>query len=227
MFDQTTQLTASQRDLIARPGRVFLEGAAGSGKTTVGVRRMLHLLQSGVPADEVLVLVPQRTLAQPYRRALRAVDLPPGGQVTVSTMSGLAIGMIELFWLLIGAKAGFAKPETLPTFLTFETAQYVMAHVAAPLIAEHAYFESVTMDRSRLYIQMLDNLNKSAVVGFPHTEIGARLRDAWLGDPSQALIFEQVQDCASRFRAFCLGHNLLDFSLQMDVFVRHLWTLPM
>ncbi|MCC6801711.1 MAG: ATP-dependent helicase [Anaerolineae bacterium] len=226
MFDQTIQLTNSQRDLIARPGRVFLEGAAGTGKTTVGVRRMLHLLQTGVPADEILVLVPQHTLAQPYRRALRTVDLPPGGQVNVSTMSGIAIGMIELFWPLIGAKAGFAKPETLPTFLNFEAAQYVMAHIAAPLIAERGYFESVTMERSRLYIQMLDNLNKSAVVGFPHTEIGVRLRDAWLGDPAQANIFEQVQECATRFRAFCLQHNLLDFSLQMDVFVKYLWVLP-
>lgn len=226
MFDYTIQLTDSQRDLIARPGRVFLEGAAGTGKTTAGVRRMLHLLQTGIPADEILVLVPQQTLALPYRRALRSVDLPPGGQVNVSTMSGIAMGMIELFWPLIGAKAGFAKPGTLPTFLTFETAQYVMAHVIAPLIAERGYFESVTMDRSRLYIQMLDNLNKSAVVGFPHTEIGGRLQDAWLGDSSQAHIFEQVQECATRFRNFCLEHNLLDFSLQMDVFVKHLGTLP-
>lgn len=218
-------LTDQQRDLIARSGRLFLEGAAGSGKTTVGVERMLHLLSTGVPADDILVLVPQRPLARPYQRALRAAELPPGGQVTVTTMSGIAIPMIELYWQLVAPPAGFPSPD-LPTFLTFETAQYVMAHVSRPLLDEHGYFESVAIDRSRLFIQILDDLNKSAVVGFPYTQIGERLKDAWLGDPAQAHVFEQVQECASRFRAFCLQHNLLDFSLQMDVFVKYLWTLP-
>ena len=35
-----------------------------------------------------------------------------------------------------------------------------------------------------------------------------------------------MQDCANRFRAFCLEHNLLEFSLQMEVFIKHLWKLP-
>ncbi|MBC7237863.1 MAG: hypothetical protein H5T69_18630, partial [Chloroflexi bacterium] len=32
----------------------------------------------------------------------------------------------------------------------------------------------------------------------------------------------QAQDCAIRFRAYCLEHNLLDFSLTMEVFSRYL-----
>ena len=108
MFENTERLTPQQRDLIARSGRLFLEGSAGTGKTTVAVNRLLHLLESGVPADEILVLVPQRTLALPYHHALRTVELPPGGQVTVTTMSGIAVQMVELFWPLVAKKAGFA-----------------------------------------------------------------------------------------------------------------------
>ena len=114
----------------------------------------------------------------------------------------------------------------LPTFLSLETSQYIMAHVIGELIDEQGYFESVTIDRNRLYSQIIDNLNKAAVVGFPYTEIGERLQEAWLGDPAQNHIFEQVQDCANRFRAYCLEHNLLEFSLQMEVFVNRLWKLP-
>jgi superfamily I DNA/RNA helicase len=62
-------------------------------------------------------------------------------------------------------------------------------------------------------------------VGFPHTEIGERLKDAWAGDPSEKRIYDEAQDCATRFREYCLEHNLLDFSLQLEVFVEHLWTL--
>ena len=68
--------------------KVFLRGPAGSGKTTVGVRRMLYLLDSGVPAEALLVVVPQRMLATPYYDALHSPDLAPGGQVTVATIIG-------------------------------------------------------------------------------------------------------------------------------------------
>ena len=226
MFDHSERLTPQQRDLIAHSGRLFLEGSAGTGKTTVAVNRMLHLLESGVSADEILVLVPQRTLALPYHHALRTVELPPGGQVTVTTMSGIAVQMVELFWPLVAKQAGFASPDVLPTFLSLETSQYIMAHVIGGLIDDRGYFESVTIDRNRLYSQIIDNLNKAAVVGFPYTEIGERLKEAWLGDVAQQHIFEQVQDCATRFRAYCLEHNLLEFSLQMEIFINLLWKLP-
>ena len=219
------QLTPQQTHLIQQGGRLFLEGGAGTGKTTVAVQRMLHLLQNGVPAEEILVLVPQRTLGLPYHHALRSAELPPGGQVAVTTMSGIAQRMIDLFYPLIAQHAGF--PAALPpTFLSTETSQYVMAKVVNPLITEKGYFESVTIERSRLYVQLLDNLNKAAVVGFPVTEIGARLKDAWLGDPAQNHIFDQVQDCANRFRAYCMEHALLDYSLQISLFVNHVWRLP-
>ena len=85
----------------------------------------------------------------------------------------------------------------------------------------------MTIDRNRLYSQIIDNLNKAAVVGFPPTEIGARLQAAWVGDPAQARIYADAQSCANLFREYCLAHNLLDFSLQMELFQHHLWTQPL
>ena len=100
-----------------------------------------------------------------------------------------------------------------------------MARLAGPLL-EQGYFETITLERNRIYSQILDNLNKAAVVGFPHTEMAARLKAAWIGDKSQLRVYDEAQDCATRFRAYCLAHNLLDFSLQYEVFVRYLWPLP-
>ncbi len=221
-------LTQAQIALITAPvgQRTFLEGLAGAGKTTVGVERLLHLMAHGVRADSILLLVPQRTLAGPYYDALNTPGVVAGGVVSVLTVGGLAQRMVELFWPLAAEEAGFAHPDEPPAFLTLETAQYYMARLVRPLL-DQRYFESVAIPRNRLYSQIVDNLNKAAVVGFPYTEIGERLKAAWVGETSQARIYEDAQECANRFRQYCREHNLLDFSLQIELFWQHLWPNPL
>ena len=221
-------LADDQRAVVELPlaGAAFLEGPAGAGKTTAGVARLLRLLREGVPADALIVIVPQRTLAAAYVDALRRPQRGAGGEVTVVTIGGLAQRAIELFWPLIAEPAGFGAPDRPPVFLTLETAQYFMARLVSPLL-DAGYFDSISIDRNRLYSQILDNLNKAAVVGFPHTEIAGRLKAAWVGESAGLRVFDEAQECADRFRAYCLGHNLLDFSLQYEVFVRRLWPLPL
>jgi len=225
---EPARLTDAQRALVERPAdaKIFLEGPAGAGKTTAGVARMLRLLESGVAARFMLVLVPQRTLAAPYYAALRQPKRRPGGQVTVATVGGVARRMVDLFWPLVAEEAGFGHPDQPPTFLTLETVQYYMARVVRPLLKQD-FFKSVVIDRNRLYSQVLDNLNKAAVVGFPHAEIGERLKAAWTGDETQKRIYDEAQFCATRFRDYCLAHNLLDFSLQVEVFLKHVWAMDM
>jgi len=223
------KLTDSQNAIIQAPfdRKIFLEGPAGAGKTTTGVGRLVFLLLSGVPAERILVLTPQRTLATPYNEALYHPDIAAGGLVNVATVGGLARRMVDLFWPLVVEEAGFGKPDERPIFLTLETAQYYMARIVTPLVEEQGYFEAINIDRNRLYSQILDNLNKAAVVGFPYTEIAERLRGAWVGESAQGRTYDQAQECAARFRRYCLEHNLLDFSLQLDVFFTHLWTEPL
>jgi len=231
LMDQTTaplSLTPDQLAVIEAPleTRIFLEGPAGSGKTTTGVERLLDLMARGVPGDSILLLLPQRTLGGPYTQALRHPGVVAGGMVPLLTVGGLAQRMLDLFWPLVAEQAGFAWPDELPTFLTLETAQYYMAHLIRPLLDE-GLFDSVTIERNRLYSQIIDNLNKAAVVGFPHTEIAERLKAAWTGDAGQLRVYDDVQASANRFRQYCLAHNLLDFSLQLEVFVQHLWPMPL
>ncbi len=225
-MDRVT-LTASQAAVAhSDPStRLFLSGPAGTGKSTTGIERLQYLLASGAAADSILILTPQRLLQEPYLDVVRSPERLPGSDVTPATLGGLARRMCELFWPLAVEKAGFAHPDQPPVFLTLETAQYYMAHIVRPLL-DMGYFESVTIDRNRLYSQIIDNLNKSAAVGFPFSEIGARLDSAWEGDPGQRRIYADAQDCATRFREFCLAHNSLDFSLQLEVFWTVLWPDP-
>lgn len=217
-------LSSEQQKLIELPfsGRLFLQGQAGTGKTTTATARYLRMIDAQIPAETILILTPQRTLATLYMQAATRPDLPAGGNTTIATLGGLARRMIDLFWPMIAKSAGMAKPEMPPLFLTMETAQYYMAHLVRPLIDE-GYFETIKIDHNRLYSQLIDNLNKAAGAGFSYAEIGERLKSAWVGEPAQQHVYDEAQDCVNRFRQFCLRHNLLDFSLQIEIFTNLLW----
>jgi hypothetical protein len=219
-----SDLSLIQRRIIESPldSKLFVSGPAGTGKTTAGVERMRYLLTQGVPGESILILTPQRSLQEPYLDLLYSPERSAGGEVTPATVGGLARRMVDLFWPVAAEAAGFANPDQPPVFLTLETAQYYMAYLVRPLLDE-GYFESVTIDRNRLYSQILDNLNKAAVIGFPHTDIGSRLDSSYFGDPAQRRVYQDAQECANRFRQYCLDHNLLDFSLQLEIFANVLW----
>lgn len=219
-------MTTYQAEVIQRPfnTKIFLEGPAGTGKTTAGVQRVLRLINNGQRGDSILVITPQRTLATPYIDGFYDLCSASGSPITCFTIGGLAQRMVNLFWPLIAQPSGFAHIDAPPTFLTLETAQYYMAFIVRPLL-DKGYFDGVVIDRNRLYSQIIDNLNKASVVRFPYTEIGERLKAAWSGEPGQLRVYDNTQECANLFRQFCLANNLLDFSLQMEIFANYLWTL--
>jgi superfamily I DNA/RNA helicase len=74
--------------------------------------------------------------------------------------------------------------------------------------------------------QILDNLNKAALIGLPHTDVGQRLAASIATDPSSRVALEHTQACVNRFRQYCLERNLLDFSLRIELFHKHLWPVP-
>jgi hypothetical protein len=202
-----------QRQIIESPfdAKLFVSGPVGTGKTTAGVERMRYLLAQGVPGESILMLAPQMSVQEPYLNLIYSPERVAGGEITSATVGGgLARRVCDLFWPIAAEAAGFAYPDQPPVFLSLETAQYYMAHIVRPLLDE-GYFESVTMDRNRMYSQILDNLNKAAIVGFPHTEIAARLDSAYYGDPAQRRVYADAQECATRFREYCLQNNLLYF----------------
>lgn len=219
------KLSSEQLAIIESPpeGRIFLRGLAGGGKSTTGVARLRHLLEAGIPGHSILVLVPQRRLAQPYIEELRRPYRRPGAEVTVATLGTLARRMVNLYWPLITDRMSQSFPNRRPRFLSLEMVQYLMFRLLEPEVERKDYFNSVTITRARLFSQIADNLNKSAVVGFPHTTIADRLRAAFPDDPERQNIFADAQACANLFRDYCRRYNLLDFSLQVELFTTGLW----
>src|SRR5688572_4104585 len=105
-------LNLPQRQIVESPvdSKLFVSGPFGTGKTTAAIERMRFLLEQGVPADSILMLTPQRTMQEPFLDVLYSPERGAGGEVTSSTMGGLARRMVDLFWPLAAEAAGFANP---------------------------------------------------------------------------------------------------------------------
>lgn len=211
-----------QKILIANK-KLFLHGIAGAGKTTLGTQRFNSLLNGSNEDGGILILLPQRSLANPYKEIFDQHTKPLNRQVDIITMSGLVRRLVELFWLNFSDISGFYAPYQPPVFLTLETSQYYMGHLLDPFL-EKGCFSTVRLSRNRLLSQLIDNINKSAIVGFPYTKIGEKLISSWVGEESQKKVYADVQELINAFRSFCLQNNLLDFSLQVELFKEHVWT---
>ena len=196
-----------------KPRTLYLEGPAGTGKTTYGVAELKQLLASGVPPDHIMLLTPQRSYARPYQAAL---DPATWYQLEKATIGGLARKYVSLFWPLVVANRPFSRNKP-PRFLTYEVAQYIMARVVSPLL-EQGCFPELKIPFPRLYSQLLDNLNKAAANNFSMDELAVRLNHAHGGRPREALLTEDVLQAVKAYRAYCITHNLLDFSLYLALF---------
>jgi hypothetical protein len=205
----------------------FIEGCVGSGKTEFGISHIHKLItEQHVPSESLLVLVPQRTLGRPYQLAFTSPDWPDGAEIDVVTLGGLARRGLETFWPVVAEKAGFARPNQEPAFLTIETAQFYMARFVNEAVHE-GVFDSLNITPYHIMTQTLDNLSKAAVNRFTLDEVRDRLIAAW-GDrhSSRPPVYRACIDIARRFREYCLEYNLLDFSLQVKVFMQYLLYEP-
>jgi hypothetical protein len=200
---------------ICNLNRRYLVGPAGAGKTTRIADALAGLIESGVRPDRVLCLVAQHGAIARMRRRLADVRTPTQGEPVITTINAFAQRNVSLFFPLLVNKAEFARVDREPVFTTVESAQYfVNQHLEAHMPA----FEGLKLHRPRIVSQVIDNMNRAATSGFALTEIAARLRLAWPGDVTRNPAFEAVQQTALDFRAFCLRHTLLDFSLTMALF---------
>lgn len=204
----------------------FLEGPAGTGKTSQAIQYLHNLAAQEVLPQSILILVPQKTLGRPYQLALSASDWPNTAGVDIVTIGGLVQRSIQTFWPLVASSAGFTHHElSEPTFLTIETAQYYMAKFVDEAV-NTGRFDSVSIPRSRLIAQSLDNMTKAAINSFTIDDVAERLTRAWGGHSSRLMVYQTWREVAHNFRQFCLENNLLDFSLQMEVFTQHILKTP-
>ena len=75
-----------------------------------------------------------------------------------------------------------------------ETAQSYVARMVRPLL-DAGYFDSIKIDRNRLYSQILDDLDEAAAVGFPHRRRGP-VESRVAGRDGAGRVYDEAQECA-------------------------------
>ena len=137
---QPESLNLDQERLLSIPlnRSVFLEGEAGTGKTTSAIARLGQLM-SYFPGHQILVLVPQRSLGKPYFEYIDQQLQFSGSLPLIATLGSLTRRMVSLFWPVISKEAGFLHHSHPPQFLSTETAQYCMEKAITPFL-EQGYF---------------------------------------------------------------------------------------
>jgi hypothetical protein len=198
--------------------RVYLRGHAGLGKTARLAARLDELLRAGVRPDQIVCFAASAQLQQRLRRAQ---PFAPSG--TITTFPAFARRHVALFFPLVARAAGFADPSREPVFLNVEAAQFLLNLQ----MAEHMpAFDDLGQQRPKLVSQVLDNVNKAAVGGFPLDELSDRLASAWSGDSRRLLAYAAAQRAALEYRAYCLRHGVLDYALLIEVYRRQLLSHP-
>lgn len=212
------ELTNVAFDAVLDGRRVYVRGHAGLGKTARLAARLDQLLRAGERPDRILCLAASPHLQQRLRRAQ---PFAPSG--TITTFAALARRHVALFFPLIARSAGFSDPGREPVFLNVEAAQFLLDLQ----IAQHMpAFDELGQQRAKLVGQVLDDVNKAAVSGFPLEELADRLASAWSGDSRRLLAYAAAQRAALAYRAWCLEHGMLDYALLIDVYRRHLLPHP-
>ncbi len=221
------QPNIAQQQILDVPllSHIFLEGPFACGKTTTALFWLERISLQTTIDERILILTPQRTLSEPYRVFTRDQDIHKGILPEITTLGGLSRKFVDRYWAEINRENDFSSRSSSPTFLNMETAQYFMEQICEPMRAR-GYFLEIRIDPPRLYSQILDTMNKAALVGYPLEETEMRLKNAWNGEPIREKHYEQSQECALAFRKFCHENNLLDFSLQVELFRKYMISSP-
>ncbi len=216
--------TPLQRQIIEAPldARVNLVGYAGCGKSTAAALRVRYILEHDTKWPEVMIFTPGRAYSTAYDDLISADGIRP----TVTSCNSFMQRCLKLFWPIISDKAGTGHPNEYPMFLTIETAQIIMAKLIRGRM-DDGYFSALASSKSRIFNQVLVGMHKCAAAEIPYEKYAETLSGTWGGDAALLPVFEQALECGKLFREVCLKNDLLDYSLQTELFINRLLPNPL
>ena len=215
--------SGQQKELIqADPfSRIWLTGKAGCGKSTTAAGRVRFLMEQSDAWPQILIITPGRNYNGPYQDLVSRDGIRP----QLMTYNSFVQNSLKLFWPLIAGETEFGRRKSYPMFLTIEAAQIIMAKLIRSK-REAGYFNGLTASPSRVFNQVMVAMHKCAAAEIPFEHYADLMRESWAGDGALLSVFDQAQECGMLFRKVCFENNLLDYSMQLEIFTKHLLSHP-
>ncbi len=106
-MDYLAKLNAAQKEAVTNTlGPLLVVAGAGTGKTRVITYRLLHLLKSGVPAEQILAVTFTNKAATEMRE--RVKDLWAGQSPMISTFHRLGVYLLRENYQILGLNKNFS-----------------------------------------------------------------------------------------------------------------------
>ena len=211
------QYTTKQSELIylKKAKKTFLSGKAGTGKTSAAVERVCKLLDKSL-SETVLVFAPTFRHQLPYLEIISKKGRTP----EVSSYNAFVQKCISLFWPLAAEKTEFDGSKS-PFFLDIDSEQIIMSKLIQKRMNE-GQFASLSSSASRICNQIVIAIHKCAAAMIPFDKYPEIMKKSWCGEKTFLPLFDRVYECGEEFKSFCIKNNLLDYSLQLDIFNKYI-----
>lgn len=193
---------------------LFLEGPAGTGKTTAAVSYVTKLINSGISPHSILVVLSHQPLVQVYQSLLHnaGIDELPD----MFTFPDFVLHSLRIFW------SQMSKWESEPAFIGADLSRYYIARFIEPYM-QSGVFQNIRLSKSRLVSQIFDHYQQAGSNGLTLEEAEEKAVRGWSNiHSSRRKIYQAVSAVLHQYRAFCLSNQLLDNVSQVDLFSHQL-----
>ena len=192
-------------------------GPAGSGKTTK-LKQHYHQLVTNNQTDICLVL----TVNAPHvLKWKREVELDAVGSLEVYAYFSFVQKELRQYWPFIEEKITVGEDKLSPTFMTVETAHYIMGKLVEKYRAKD-YFLEVNATAQQIAVQLIDNLNYAAMNGLDFSDVKERLK-AWAAeDEEKKVVYNSGFEVMKNFAELSWENRCFDYSQAIEIYNRYL-----
>ena len=215
MFDKQA------RRVIEAPtenSKILLKGATGCGKSTILLERYKYMVENlHIPSEKILILLLNRGQSLHWREKTM---LEASGSIWRTSYYGFIQGEIKTYYpLLLKNCQGIMNKAIRPVFLTFESAQYLVAKAIEGRREKSGVFAEVTSYTDKIAIDLTSNLVKAATSDIPYEQIGDRLFNALENKESnKKLVFAEADRVIEAYRKKCIELGIFDFGMAVDLY---------
>lgn len=109
---------------------MFIEGNLASNKTEILRKKYIDLLNSGVNASEILVLVQNSTLKNDFiEKTLAKLTIPAIEKLQVHSFFSLVYNTVSDNWAFLEDRNNFDNPQILPNLVGLEVSQFILKEI--------------------------------------------------------------------------------------------------